>query len=306
MDDMLKFIIIVLAVNLLCAILVYIIQFRKNKTKGLLLALIIIFVPVLAVCYLVMIEIFKLFMKIFRLDTVDISELAAKGKITVIEEANIEVDRDKVPLEESLIISDRLDKRKAFLETLKTDVMDSISFVKMAVEDSDSEISHYAAAFLTEEIAKFKRNEIDLYNDYKKREDLKSLYNYAEYVGDFLSKNIMTIEETKRYIKLLDDKLWKIIELSDKPLEGEYIREIVIAYKYVDEKEKVIKWINYALKNSSTDLDSAKVCLNHYFGERDYTKFKNVMEDIKSSAMFLDHETVELIRFFNSSMGKVT
>ena len=50
----------------------------------------------------------------------------------------------------------------------------------------------------------------------------------------------MTIEETKRYIKLLDDKLWKIIELSDKPLEGEYIREIVIAYKYVDEKEKVI------------------------------------------------------------------
>ena len=42
MDDMLKFIIIVLAANLLCAILVYIIQFRKNKTKGLLLALIII------------------------------------------------------------------------------------------------------------------------------------------------------------------------------------------------------------------------------------------------------------------------
>jgi len=301
MNNILKVLLIALLVNFIISFLVFLFNMRKSKAKGLLMAIIVFFAPVFSELYFIMIGFFKIIMKLFRLDTVDISDLAARSKMQVIEAANIELERNKVPLEESLIISDRVDRRNAFLEILKTGGYESIQSIQKAVEDPDSEISHYAAAYLSEEVAKFKRQEKELEKSCDLNKDLPTLYKYVDYVGGFLSKNIMMIEEEKRYADFLDEKLWDIVELSEMPLEGAYISLVVSVFQFVQNDEEAKKWVDYALKYAQNDLETAKVCLKYFYNKKDYKRFKKLLEEIKSSPMLLDNETVEWVRFFNNT-----
>lgn len=304
MNDVLKVLLIALLINFIISFLVFLFNMRKSKAKGLLLAIIVFFAPVFSELYFIMIGFFKIIMKLFRLDTIDISDLAARSKMKVIESANIEIEKNKVPLEESLIISDRIDRRNAFLQILKTGGYESIQSIQKAVEDPDSEISHYAAAYLSEEVAKFKRQEKEMDSLCELNKDLPTLYNYVDYVGGFLSKNIMMIEEEKRYADFFDEKLWEIVKLSDKPLEGNYISLIVSVFQFINNDEEAKKWIDYALKYAQSDLDTAKVCLKYFYSKKDYKRFKKLLEEIKRSPMLLDHETVEWVRFFNNTAEK--
>lgn len=289
----------VLAINTVISIVVLLFNIRMNKMKGVLLMVIIFFVPVISECYFLIVLFFKLILKLFRVDEVDVSDLAARDKIKVIEAANIEVDRNRVPLEESLIISDKSDRRNAFLEILKSDIMESIDIIRAAVEDKDSEISHYAAAFLLEEIAKFKRKEKELSDLFEEKSNINTLYNYLDYTGEFLEKNIMMIEEQRRYALFFDKKLDDLIEMSGKTLEGKYISLAVKIFGTVDNEEYSKKWVDYSMRNSRNDLEAAKVCLKYYYSKRQFIQFKALMEDVKNSSMLLDNEMIEWVRFFS-------
>ena len=299
MEKYINILIVLLVLNTIFSLLVFFFNFRRNRTKGVLLMVIIFFVPVISECYFLMVLFFKLVLKLFRVDEVDVTDLAAKEKIQVIEAANIELDRNKVPLEESLIISDKSDRRNAFLEMLKTDIMDSIDIIRAAVEDKDSEISHYAAAFLLEEIAKFKRREKELSDICEEKNNISSIYSYLNYTGEFLEKNIMMIEEQRRYSLFYDNKLQKLIEMSGKTLEGKYIAQAVKIFGTVDNNQYSKKWVDYSMENSRNDLEAVKICLKYYYSKGQFINFKALMEDVKNSSMLLDNEMVEWVRFFS-------
>jgi hypothetical protein len=200
-------IVIIIVVNLLVALGVWAYHLQKDRRKGILLALVVFFTPIFSEAYFLIVLLFKQILKAFNVDDVDVSDLGAKEKIKVIEAANYEVDKNKVPLEESLIISDKADRRAAFLEILKAGVTESIDIVRKAVEDSDTEISHYAAAFLLEEITKFKKKEKELSEICENAGKIEAYYNYLDYSGEFLGHNIMMQEEQRRYANLFDQKL---------------------------------------------------------------------------------------------------
>ena len=64
------------------------------------------------------------------------------------EQTDYETEKEFVPLEEALIISDVQDKRRALLNVLKADVSNNMKSLVKALDNEDSETAHYAASAL--------------------------------------------------------------------------------------------------------------------------------------------------------------
>ncbi|MCR5792036.1 MAG: hypothetical protein K6G65_02595 [Lachnospiraceae bacterium] len=299
MDEYIKVLVVVLVINTVIAFVEMCYQIYKGeKQKGITWAIIIFFCPVIAPLFYLLIRLFYFPMDYFMHDSMDISDLVGGKKIKVITAADIRQESNKVPIEETLIISDKHSRRNAFLDVLKTDVSGSIDIVKMAIEDQDSEISHYAAAFLSETIADFKRQEKLLSEELEDSADVAALQNYVSYVGNFLLQNVMNKQEQGRYSDLLDKRLWQLAESVDGVLSGEQLKTIVQIWEKQDSGEKAEKWIAYASANCQDDLEAIKVCMRYYFSNRQFEQFEKVMEDLKASSLVLDSEAVEWIRFY--------
>ena len=64
--------------------------------------------------------------------------------------ADEEHERNLVPLEEAIAVTDQANTRMLMMEVVRRDISDSLASISLALESDDSEVSHYAASVLQE------------------------------------------------------------------------------------------------------------------------------------------------------------
>ncbi len=144
---------LVLIVNLLIAVIYMVVMYAKTKLKYVFLrGMIMICCPVTAICCYTF---GWLFGKVFKTE-VDYENLSMdKTKKEFEQEIDKETEMKKLPIEEVLTVSTTKDRREAMINLLKTDVSDSLSLIRKAVENEDPETAHYAASALTDVMGRF-------------------------------------------------------------------------------------------------------------------------------------------------------
>lgn len=70
---------------------------------------------------------------------------------------DVEEARNKVPIQEAVMVADKRSARRTFLNVLKEDYDEYIPLIYDAVSDRDSEISHYAATVIVDVVSRFKK-----------------------------------------------------------------------------------------------------------------------------------------------------
>ncbi|MBO4515611.1 MAG: hypothetical protein J5721_08065, partial [Lachnospiraceae bacterium] len=68
-----------------------------------------------------------------------------KDKVKAPRKAEEEIERNRVPLEEALAVSDRQSLRGLMLDVVRGNVQKSLASINLALNSEDSETSHYAA-----------------------------------------------------------------------------------------------------------------------------------------------------------------
>jgi tetratricopeptide (TPR) repeat protein len=211
---------------------------------------------------------------------------------------NFEAETNMVPLEESLLISDRTQRRETILNVLKKDIYEYTDFLMEALGNDDAETAHYAASSMLH-----MRRVLDV-----KMREVTSLYEENPYDADVL---IDYVEIIDKYIKISDlDPFVKdryIIE-SIKVLKKIIVRKFDISQKYVyrliellietENFQEAQKYCDLVLNKFEDNEEKYLTLLRSYFQMKDRTKFELILVQIKDLEIGLSHNVNELIRFW--------
>lgn len=274
---------------------------KKEYRKAFLMFLFMALVPVVGILYMVVSEGINELIFRKRDGLLKEDELSFNKKRTrMIIDDDIEKEIDCVPIEEALRISDAENRRRTFLEALKRpDAEDYMKGIHRVMGQEDYEIVHYAASYITDSIARFKTDEGKLRSLSENAENPETIMLYVRYCMNFLEKKVLGDFEQNMYLIMLEKHMERLYTLEPQKVNGEMISELLGIMKGFPMEENEEKWMNRGKVLAETDLAAAKEVLKYYFEKENKEKFEETLEQIKESALVLDSEMLEWIRFYS-------
>ncbi len=226
-----------------------------------------------------------------------------KEKVVAPRAAEEEVERNRVPLEEALAVSDKESLRGLMLDVVRGDVSKSLSSINHALNSQDSETSHYAATVLRESLNDFRQKSQELYNlmkqDYIQPEEYACML--IEYMSGVLQQDVFTEMELRGYVDMMEDAcyfLYKDEEIRPR-LTSEYIEWMALVLLKVHEYERMEYWCDRQLEMYPDELSAYTIRLKLYFSKGDREKFFETLEKLRKADVVIDKSTLELIRIFS-------
>lgn len=206
-----------------------------------------------------------------------------------------------VPIKDALVLNEKEIKRKLLIHAIKDDGKEYIMAAKEALNDEDTETSHYAASVLTHFASQMPEEIKENEDEYiKSNKEIKAAIKYYESLKVYLKSNInekMFINEyEEKYIDIL-----KELVKSEESLEIYYrdILEILIKQRRFKEAEEYLK--DY--KNKYRYLDEPYIIsLKLAYIKKDYAVFNKELEFLKKSDIKIKGENLEIIRYWTNEV----
>lgn len=296
-----KIILFIIILNLVISSVYLIYMLLKgDRVKGFINFLFMILCPLIGPCYILISNLFYIIFFNKRNSQLDMSELSfSKKRVDIIMAENIEMAMDKVPLEEALVISDKHNVRKVVLEILKNNSDDTLKEMLKATEHNDSEVSHYAAAAISDVISVFKKTEKEFEKNTIANPSEENLMDHGEFIYSYLEKDILPRSEEIYYIKAYERIISEIEEKFHHRVTSDLYYKVIKLLLKIGDYDEALKWFEKSSVKEPKDLYYYKGALNIYYDLGDGEKFTATLNELKSSNLILDNEALELIRFYN-------
>lgn len=288
----------IVIINTIIAILYMAVMYIKTRLPYVLQrGLIMIVCPVTGIfCYL-----FSFLLGLFsKKQEVDYDALSMdKTRKEFLEQVDKEREMEVLPLEEVLTVSVTKDRRRAMLNMLKMDISEKLNLVRKAVENEDSETSHYAAAALTDVFNKFnlELNELQVQYD-NDRSDKKTNMEFLDVVLRILnSGGLIGVEETKYYYMYINLVI-NLDKFHPEAITETYYAMMVKALQKVGKLKEAEDWAEISL---SRQPDAEQSYLNvmymkYILGKEE--EFEKVLNKLTSSNIPLSQKGLDIVRFW--------
>lgn len=211
----------VVVINTLLAIAYFLwgVLFHKKNEKGeneriayIIRSVCIFMCPVVGILFFVVGFLIKtiFFRTVVNLDDV----IFSKERVNQAVKADEESERNIVPIEEALAVSDKTNLRHLMLNILKGDISESLAAISLSLDSEDSETSHYAAAALSQELNNFRLNVRKMQNaiaeDLEENKDDSSKrdeygISLIEYMDKVLKQQVFTNVEQDYFVRIMAD-----------------------------------------------------------------------------------------------------
>lgn len=292
---------VLLAVNLLVVIiyLAWNLLRKEEKRKGFIVkAIVMVFCPIVGPCFFAIGNI--LFRTVFS-ETVDLEDVIfSKERVKTYIHADEERDRNIVPLEEAIEITDKDNLRVLMMNLVRGDIHQSLSKVAMALNSEDSETAHYAASVLQDALNDF-RNKVQQSLDIIEKDERRQI-DYActliEYMDMVLKQHVFTDMEQKTYVNTMNDVCELVYTKESERMISEYYEAVSIRLLEIGDYDKSQKWCDRAEYQYPNTLSTYTCQLKLYFTSGQKDKFFHVLEELRKSSIVIDNETLEMIRVF--------
>ncbi|MBO4751076.1 MAG: hypothetical protein J5546_12275 [Lachnospiraceae bacterium] len=240
----------------------------------------------------------------FLKDGADLADVIfGKDKVKAPRKAEEEVEKNRVPLEEALAVSDRQSLRGLMLDVVRGDVNKSLASINLALNSEDSETSHYAATVMRDSLNDFRQAVTKKYNAFK--EDYVEPEEYAcdliEYMNEILFQDVFPEMEQRDFVHKMDEAcsfLYADEEYQER-LTIQYVEWVGLLCLKLQEYDRVCFWCEVAKHLFPGELATYTMQLKLYFKLEDREKFFGVLGELKKAEVVIDRETLELIRIFN-------
>lgn len=295
-------VILVLMINFIIASIYLIFKLiRKDMSCGIMMSVFMILCPLVGPLYLFFSWlVYGMYFK-RRKRHLSIEDLSMrKERIELIVKPDMSSALDKVPLEEALLVSDRKSTRKMLLDLLREDNSDSLKTILKAVEHADSEVSHYAASAISDIINDFKIREKELRKRYNEdKMNCKLCNEYIDYLNNFLSQKVLPTDEQRFYCSKFEELVAIVEENLPSEISGELYNKLICILLGLGENDKAKAWVIKTLINYENDLGSYKAGLRYFYMNKNRHEFLLLLEKLKKSDVLLDHEILDMVRFFS-------
>lgn len=283
---------------------------KKEKSRSWVIrACIMLLCPVVGLGYILLS--WLLFRLVFHV-RVDLSDVIfSKERVKTAIKANEELERNFVPMEEAIAVTDRRNLRELMLNIVREDYRDSLPSIALALNSPDSETSHYAASVLQGALNDFR---VDVQKDYQKIMDELEKPDYEhdptgnaeisaaaliEFMNEMLQKRVFTQLEQAHYAHLMDEVGEKLYFSQIYHMDGGLLEEIALRLLEIQDFPLCEKWSLRIVELYPETLSAFTTRLKLYFSNGERKKFFEVMEQLKKTDIVIDQETLELIRAFS-------
>ena len=162
------------------------------------------------------------------------------------------------------------------------------------------EVAHYAATFITDTKARFKAQEAKMRIKDKKDTDVDYLDKYIRFMSENLDTSLFSKSELNGYAVHLDNAMELLTEKAPEKITDKALQTMIDLWLEIGNTERSDRWIPPARSYAGQSLVCFKLCADYYFRNDDKDGLFRLLEEVRSSSIYLDNEALEWIRFFNN------
>ena len=272
---------------------------HDNRRTYLIRVIVMVLCPIIGPLFFLISHL--IYMTIFRQE-VDLEDVIfSKERVKTNAKADEERERNLVPLEEALAVSDKKNLRMLMLNVIRGDLQDSLESISLALNSEDSETSHYAASVLRDELNDFRVKVQKIYTDIneEKPEHTDSEEMLIDYMNRILCQKVFTEIEQAKFVNIMVEAAESIYQKNASRMLPQ--RYEAVCLRLIEQKqfEQADIWCERLAKQFPDELVAYTCRLKLYFKENDRDRFFLVMDQLKKSDIIIDNETLELIRVFS-------
>ena len=294
----------VLFLNALIAVgyLLWYLLFKKdedNRRQYVMHMVIMLICPVVGILYFLFGFLKYHFIKLGERDLSDV-EFSKKRHVPRIK-ADEERERNIVAVEESILVSDQEKMRTNMLNVLLGETEESLSAIALALDSDDSEVAHYAASFL--------QNRMDRYREYVRRmqqkieeEDIQEdecqqqILKLIGYMNQMLKQKVFVQVEQRDYVDQMEKLCEKLFQNARERILPACYECVLGRILELREYERAELWGDRFFEQYLDQLSSYTLRLKLYFDTGRKDEFFEVLDQLKTSTVVVDNQTLELIR----------
>ncbi len=255
--------------------------------------------PVVGISFFGLAHIFYL---IFFSEPVDLEDVIfSKERVRTFIHADEESERNMVPLEEAIEVTDTDGLRNLMMNIVRGDIRKSLAAIALALNSEDTETAHYAASVLQDALNEFRTT---VQKDYLlvKDEEEENRVVYAgiliDYMNQVLEQKVLTDIEQISYVRMMDEVGEILYKLDREKITSSQYEAVSLRLLEIEDFEGCRKWCERAEYQYPNTLATFTCQLKLYFNSGQKERFFEVIEELKQSAIVIDNETLELIRVF--------
>lgn len=287
-----------LIINTVVAI-IYLLWSIKNKRKShVIKACVILLCPILGMCFWLL---SYLWYHAFFSVPVDLEDVIfSKERVKIVTHAEEERERNVVPLEEAIEVTDVSDLRALMLNVVRGDIKKFLSAISLALNSEDSETAHYAASVLQDALNNFrisveKQRQLVLEEDENRKEYAEMM---MDYMNEVLEQRVFTDMEQENYVGIMDEICEIYYENYANHMLSSQFEAISMRLLEIGDYASCQKWCERARYHYPSTLSTFTCQLKLYFTNGEKQRFFEVVEELKHSHVVVDRETLELLRVF--------
>jgi len=228
-----------------------------------------------------------------------------KNRVDYIEGIDFEKEINIVPPEDSLIFNEDKIKRSYLIHILKKDFVSHIKGLKKALENDDTETSHYAAAALMEIKNQFELMIQSASEKYERNKgDVSILQEYTSILKKYLNSDVPDKVDYYRYLREYSIVLEKLLS-KHKTSEVYFTDKIscdIELRDYDSAGEFCQRFLNYFPNSEKPYLALMKL---KYF-THNYKSFAEVLSNLKETNFVLSNQAKNIINFWERNYINVS
>jgi len=223
----------------------------------------------------------------------------SKERVETIFKGNEDRDRNLVPLEEAIAITDKKDVRQLMLNIIKGDFRKSLSSIARALNSEDSETAHYAASVLLDELNEFRENVSRITAQIFEGDQVVELSReLIPYMNQILYQNVFTEIEQKNFVMTMEKVMETLYTTDSHQVDAVFYEMLCARLLESKEYELMEKWCDRLAAAYPKALSAFTTRLKLYFTTNNKERFFEVMKQLQHSEVIIDKETLDLIRIF--------
>lgn len=275
---------------------------QSEKSRGYLIrSAVMLLCPVVGPLFFLMAQIWYL---VFFSEPVDLEDVVfSKERVRTFIHAEEERERNMVPLEEAIEITNTSELRSLMMNVVRGDIHKSLSSIALALNSEDTETAHYAASVLQDALNDFRINVqkqrqviLEGGEDAAVRSEL-----LIDYMNQVLEQRVFNDMEQRTYVKILDEICDIFYERDREHMTSSQFEAVTLRLLEIEDYDNCKKWCDRAEYHFPNTLATYTCQLKLYFNSGQKKRFFEVIEELKKSAVVVDSETLELIRVFRSA-----
>lgn len=215
--------------------------------------------------------------------------------------ADEERERNIVPVEEAIIISDQEKKRTNMLNILLGETGESLSAIALALDSDDSEVAHYAASFLQSKLDAFRDHVRQSQRTIQERkaeaepcqEEILQLIHDMNHI---LKQKVLTRVEQMDYVGQMEALCQDLYENNRDWMEASCYSNLFSLLLELKAYDKAESWGERFADQYPDQLQPYTLRMKLYFETEQTDKFIEVLAKLRTSNIEIDYQTLELIR----------